>query len=98
MRTARPEETARGVPSTLPLLALAVLALAMHAPFLRGEATPAWTLLAAQPPWNDPGGPSAYPNPLADADPLLLELPEALHQRRSGGARWNPYVGLGEPC
>jgi hypothetical protein len=77
------------------IVALAALALALHAPLLRGEALACWTLIGAGAPWHDRSGP--FPNAVADCDPVLLELPEALHVQQSGGARWSPLLGLGEP-
>lgn len=77
------------------IAALAALALALHAPVLRGEALASWTLIGAGAPWHEREGP--FPNAVADCDPVLLELPEALEAQRSGGARWNPLLGLGEP-
>ncbi|MCO5170737.1 MAG: hypothetical protein M9894_30790 [Planctomycetes bacterium] len=97
-----PPEDRRAMPSSrrrsfaASVAALAALALALHAPALRGEAVPGWGLVGHWPDWQRAPGP--WPNVLADYDPVLLELPEALHARRSGGARWNPLLGLGEPC
>src|SRR5690606_32194130 len=46
--------------------------------------------------WSQKDAPAT--NVLADYDPVALELPEAMHLRRTGGAPWNPLLGLGEPC
>lgn len=68
----------------------------MHAPLLRGEALASWGLIGGLAPWHERA--EGLPNQVADCDPVLLELPEALQAQRSGGARWNPLLGLGEPC
>ncbi|MCO5168108.1 MAG: hypothetical protein M9894_17325 [Planctomycetes bacterium] len=74
------------------VLALAVVAVALHArPLLGGHGFGSSAICG--PPWR-PGGPA--PNLIADVDPVHLELPEARLVARTG-ARWDPTRGLGEP-
>lgn len=72
-------------------LALAVLALALHARLLLGEVHAGWDVTATRTPW---ARPVPVWNPLLE-DPVVWELPHAWQQEHDGHPSWNPLVGLG---
>lgn len=74
----------------LAALALLVVALALHARFLGGEALVSWDRSAAVAPWQRP---AAVWNTVSDV--VFSEFAYASHHAARGAA-WNPYTALGQ--
>ena len=86
----------RGPSAPRALLALGVLALALHAHVLAGEAMVAWDLTAGQAFFARPGVARAW-NPTLQ-DTVVGTWPFLLRDARDQGAAWNPSLALGHPA
>lgn len=86
----------RGPSTPKALLALGVLALALHAHVLAGEAMVAWDLTAGQAFFARPGVARPWNHTLQDT--VVGTWPFLLRDARDQGAAWNPSLALGHPA